>query len=284
VKAKDTVSVIIVSYNTCNLLKQTLNSIYQAEGKPNWLEILVVDNNSQDGSWQMVKKEFPKIRLMALKKNLGFAKANNLAAAKASGKYLLFLNSDTILRSRAIAKMINFSKAKPKVGIVGPKLLAEPKKVQAFGMGYKTNLKQKIKTHLAPILANFGFSRKWLTKLSLEYWDWRRPRQVAWVTGAALMIKKDFFNKLGGFDAGFFMYFEDQDLCWRATRAGYQIWVLPQAKIIHLGGQSLNLTAQRKRYYYQSEDRFYQKHFSRKDYYLMRIVSAPFRWRSLLKK
>ena len=283
-KIKDTVSVIIVSYNTCDLLKQTIKSIYRAEGQPKWLEILVVDNNSQDGSWQMVKKEFSRVRLMAMKKNLGFARANNLAAAKSNGKYLLFLNSDTILRRKAITKMVNFFQTKPKAGIVGPKLLAKPNKVQAFGMGYKTNLGQKIKTNLAPILAVFGVSRKWLTKLSLEYWNWRQPRRVDWVTGAALMIKRDFFNKLGGFDSSFFMYFEDQDLCWRTAGAGFQIWVIPGAKIIHLGGQSLKLTRQRKKYYFASEDRFYQKHFSHRDYLLMRIISAPFRWWALLRK
>ena len=235
--------------------------------------------------FDMIKKNFHRVKLIASRRNLGFARANNIAAKKARGKYLQFLNSDTLVKDDALAKMVKFSEKHPRAGILGPKLVLKSGKVQPFSAGYKLSLGQTFKIKIAAFLANIGVSPSFLAKLSLEYWDWSRPRKLDWVTGAALMIRKEIFERLTGFDTKFFMYFEDQDLCLRAKNLGYEIWILPQAKIIHLGGKSIKLDALRKKYYYQSQDLFFKKHFGFVNYWLMKIISLPYRLSAIhLKK
>lgn len=282
-KVKPILSIIILSYNTKELLRNTISSIYQSEKNLSFFEIIVFDNNSQDQSVEMVKRNFPKVKLMISKKNLGFGKGNNQAAQKAQGKYLLFLNSDTIIKNKALGEMVGFIDANSQIGILGPKLVLKSGAIQPHFIGYKLNLAQVFKNRIAKILFILGFQSLWLSRLSLEYWDWQKPKEVDWVTGAAILIKKELFKKLNGFDLNFFMYFEDQDLCLRAKKQKFEIWVLPKAKIIHLGGKSIKLDANRKKYYYQSQDYFFKKHFTGIEYLLMKVISLPYRMRVLRK-
>jgi hypothetical protein len=120
--------------------------------------------------------------------------------------------------------------------------------------------------------------------LSLEYWNWLKPREVDWVTGAALMIQKKLFEKIKGFDTKFFMYFEDQDLCLRVKSLGFGVWVLPKAKIIHLGGKSLKFDRERKKRYYQSQGYFFKKHFGSFQLSVIRIISLPLKFFELRRK
>ncbi len=276
-KAKPILSVIIANYNTRDFLKDALKFIFKSEKKHSFFEVIVIDNNSKDGSCKMVRQKFPRVKLISSRRNLGFAKANNLAAKKAAGKYLLFLNSDTLVNNGALDKMVKFLEKHLRVGVLGPKLVLKSGKIQPFPAGYKLNLVQALKIKLAAFLSGIGVSSSFLAKLSLEYWDWSRPKKVDWVTGAALMIRKEIFEQLAGFDTKFFMYFEDQDLCLRTEKIGGEVWVLPSASIVHLGGKSIKLDARRKKYYYQSQDLFFKKHFGKMNFWLMKIISLPYR-------
>ena len=282
-KANPILSIIIVSFNTKELLKQTINSIFKSEKNGNFYEIIVVDNNSSDKSIEMVKKNFKKVKIIESQKNLGFAKANNLGASHAKGKYLFFLNSDTIVKSGALLQMIEFFEKNQNIGVLGPKLVLKSGRVQPYCIGQKSSISQAFKNRLAKLLFKLGFPKKSLARLSLEYWDWSKPIQVDWVTGAALMIKRKIFKK-NRFDENIFMYFEDQDLCLRVKKNGSEIWSLPNAKIIHLGGKSLKLDKARKKYYYQSQDYFFKKHFGAFNYVVMKIISFPIRMQINLKR
>jgi GT2 family glycosyltransferase len=270
-------SIIIVSFNTEKLLEETIKSIYSSEKDNSFFEIIVVDNNSSDKSIKMVKEKFGQVKLIINSKNLGFGAANNLGAKNAKGEYLLFLNSDTIVQSEALTKMVDFFKKNKRVGILGPKLVLNSGKIQPYCIGYKSSLGQSFKNRFAKCLAKLKINKKFLTRLSLEYWDWLEPRSVDWVTGAALMIRKNLFDKVHGFDEKIFMYFEDQDLCLKANQLNQETWVLPNAEIIHLGGKSIKLDNERKKYYYQSQDYFFKKHFGKFSYLLMKIISFPVR-------
>ncbi len=142
-KAKPILSVIIANYNTRDFLKDALKFIFKSEKKHSFFEVIVIDNNSKDGSCKMVRQKFPRVKLISSRRNLGFAKANNLAAKKAAGKYLLFLNSDTLVNNGALDKMVKFLEKHLRVGVLGPKLVLKSGKIQPFPAGYKLNLVQK---------------------------------------------------------------------------------------------------------------------------------------------
>jgi len=231
-------SIIIPSYNTKKLLRDCLTSIYK-QTKEIKFEIIVVDNGSKDGSVEMVKKKFPKVKLIALSKNMGYGRANNLGAKKAKGEWLLFLNSDTKIINQAIDVILK------KTGdwglgtgsyILGCKLLNPDGSIQSSA-GYFPTLPKVITTMLfledLPIL-NSLIKPYQQSKKSF----YQKRQEVDWVTGASLMIKKDLFKKIGGFDERFFMYAEEVDLCFRAKQKGAKVFYTPKAEIIHLKGAS----------------------------------------------
>lgn len=258
------ISIIIINYNTQKLLADCLKSIYQNQPKFKF-EIIVADNASQDGSSEMVKQDFPKARLLKNKSNLGFARANNQAAKISRGEYLLFLNSDTIIVNQALEKMADFLDQNSQIGIIGPKLVSKNHRVQSHIIGYQLDLWGSLKNKLMEFLGKFFSESKGFQKIAshwnLEYWGWSKPRSVDWVTGAALMVRKKLFSQIHGFDAKFFMYFEDQDLCLKAKKRNYQIYALPKAKIIHLSGQSFKDNFERLKAYRQSQKYFIIKNF-----------------------
>ncbi|HLC38622.1 MAG TPA: glycosyltransferase family 2 protein [Patescibacteria group bacterium] len=281
-KTQPTLSIIIVSYNTQKLLFETLNSIYKFDNKQSQFEVVVIDNASRDGSAKMVAEKFPKVKLIQNSRNLGFGRANNLAAKKSTGKYLFFLNSDTLVQKSALLEIIKFFDQRPKAGVLGPKLLLGNKQIQPFAAGNVLNLKNLI---FGKFFDFWTRKLKWRTGL-----NWRdkfifnlalpkKQTRVDWVSGAAMAVRKDLFSKLRGFDCKYFMYFEDQDLCLRAKKRGFQVWYLPQTKIIHLGGMSLKTDNKRKKLYYISQAYFIKKHFGIFQYWLWKILSLPIRTR-----
>ena len=196
-------SIIIVSYNTKDLLKQCLDSIY---GKVQDIsfEIFVVDNNSQDGSPKMVKNLFPQVKLIENKENKGFASANNLAIKRSNGKYVLLLNSDTIVLPGSLSKMVQFMDETPKAGATGCKLINPDGSLQSFGRGLKRVREKGV-------------------------------REVNWVEAACLMVRQRVIDGIGLMDENFFFYSEDMDWCRRIRLAGWKIFCISQAKIIHYG-------------------------------------------------
>lgn len=250
------VSVIIVSYNTKDLTRNCLNSLYEHTKDLNF-DVYVVDNDSQDGSCEMIKEEFPQVKLMETKENLGFGKANNLAIKDSEAKYVFLLNSDTIFINNAVKVMFDFleNPNNQNVGACGGNLYdAEGK--NALSYGYLPSLKTKfIKT----------FQLKWLfpsenIKISDRGFNISNElKQVDYITGADLMMRKSVLDEVGVFDKDFFLYYEETELQFRINKAGYKVFILPDAKIHHLEGKSSSNRKNRRKAFLESEYLFYKK-------------------------
>ncbi|MDD5031952.1 MAG: glycosyltransferase family 2 protein [Patescibacteria group bacterium] len=253
-------SIIIVNFNTRELLKNCLTSIFKSCGRKNF-EIIVIDNNSGDGSLEMLEENFGRqIIIIANKENIGFGAANNLGAKTARGEYLFFLNSDTIIRNDILAPAEKIFSSSKNIGILAPQLilLSGDKQPEAYGR--------------FPNLANL-FIRKFRKIFAKE----NKILPVDWVSGAALFIRKNVFQKISGFDENFFMYFEDIDLCKRVRDINYEVAVLPSISVVHLGGKSLKDNKTRKKYYYFSQDYFYKKHYGKSKLFLLKIIRWPYK-------
>lgn len=211
-------SVIIVNFNTCELLTNCLNSIFSQ--KEVRFEVWVVDNASQDGSAQMVEKDFPQVKLIKNKENLGFAKGNNLALKQARGKYLFLLNPDTIVKEGSLSKLVDFLKKNLQAGVVGAKILNPDGSLQpSVGKFYD----------LASVfLMLFGGERAGFLRSSPQ-----KTKEIDWVSGAALALRKEVLEKAGVLDENFFMYMEEVEWCYRARLVGFKIFFYPEVEIIH---------------------------------------------------
>lgn len=262
-------SIIIVTYNSSGVLKDCLESIRNNKNNLGF-EVIIADNNSigenEHKVLATIEQEFKdlNIKLIRLSENCGFGAANNQGAKIAQGKYLLILNADTKLSSGkdAFQKLITFMEDHSEAGIASPKLLTSNGTVQEWGCGFKTSLSRVIKY-------NFGFTPK-------KLWNVSRPIEVFWVSGAALCIQKQIFEKLCGFDENFFMYFEDEDLCWRTQELGYKVYYMGNISITHLGGQSFkneNVKLYQKKYFYESMVYFYKKHYGPLRALIVRIIT-----------
>ncbi|MBW1792019.1 MAG: glycosyltransferase family 2 protein [Deltaproteobacteria bacterium] len=209
-------SIIIVNYNGKSFLNDCLVSIRSSEASHE--EIIVVDNASSDGSRDYIKKEFPYIKLIALDNNYGFALANNIGAEVAAGKYLIFLNNDTVVSPGWLETLCDTLSSDPTVGVAGSKLLllSMPERVNSAG------------TNIA--FDGRGYDIGFMDSDSDRY---NTPGPRGGVCGAAMMVRKKEFLSLGGFDPMYFMYFEDVDLCWRYWLSGYRVLYVPASLVYH---------------------------------------------------
>jgi N-acetylglucosaminyl-diphospho-decaprenol L-rhamnosyltransferase len=225
------ISIIIVSYNTCELLAGCLRSIFQAE-YPYSREVLVVDNASSDGSGEMVAAQFPAVQLLRNRKNLGFAVANNQALALAGGRCLFLLNSDAAVLPAGLLALRSAFDEHPRLGIVGPALLNQDGSLQPswgdFPSVWQEFLFETFLFRLWPV--RFPYGRRVHPLLRAAY---RRLQTVDWVTGAALMLRREVYEQIGGLSEENFMYGEDLEFCARARRAGFATAYVPAAKVYH---------------------------------------------------
>jgi GT2 family glycosyltransferase len=225
-------SVIVVSWNTVGLLRNSLTSLL-ADIKGMAAEVFVVDNASADGSAQMVASEFPSVRLIANDTNRGFAAANNQAWNLSSGTNILLLNPDTEVQPGAIRTLLTFLKEHPQAGIAAPQLLNSDGTIQRSCREFPT---------FAGMFAELIGLTKLFPKLGsykmLDF-DHTTERQVDQPEGAALLLPRKVIEAVGTLDEGYFMLFEEVDWCYRIKKAGYEIWFTPQAKIVHHYGQSI---------------------------------------------
>ena len=230
-------SVCIVSWNTQELLRQCLLSVHSCARGVDF-EVLVVDNASADGSPEMVRRDFPAVRLFANELNAGFAAGCNLAIRNSKGRHILLLNSDTIMMPRTIGAMTKFLDEHTETGVVGCKLLNPDGTVQLSYRTFPTLtwdylcriLLSKAYHHIRPLRGVLD---------TLVHADGAgSPRSVDWVSGACLMTRREVFDSIGLLDERFFMFCEEIDWCYRAKQAGWDIRYLPSARIIHYGGES----------------------------------------------
>lgn len=225
------VSIIIVNYNTKELIYNCLKSIYSQTNDISF-EIIVSDNGSIDGSIEMIKSEFPQVVLLENRDNLGFGIANNCGAKIANGKYLFLLNSDTLLLNNAVKFFYDVAESSNDFNILGTYLYKNNEIINSYGRFLtKRNCLLKVIYLYFPLFLKFRLMIKPLNFKAEE-------KYVEFITGADLFILKDIFLNLGGFDENIFMYCEDDDLCRRALKNGIRSKIITTPKIIHLEGQS----------------------------------------------
>ena len=241
--------ILIVSWNTCDLLRDCLRSFQPAE-HPEW-DVLVVDNASTDGSVAMVRSEFPTVRVIENTVNSGYARANNQGLRASRAPYALLLNSDTRASADAIQGLITFLESHPEAGAVSPRLLCADGTPQPFAFGGDPTLSYLLRRGVVRVAA----------RRYLHDWATERTQSVDWVSGACLMARRTAFEQVGLLDEDFFMYFEDNDWCLRLRRAGWKIYYHPAVAITHLGGQSLARNPQAQSSYEASLRHFYRKHY-----------------------
>jgi len=229
------VSIVIVSWNVRQLLRDCLISLRDAAGDVRY-ETIVIDNDSRDGSADMVRRDFPWVRLIEAGANLGFGRANNVAAAASEGRWVLLLNPDTVVLDRAIEKLLKFADERPQAGAVGGKTLKADLTLErscCWGSpGLWPLLCKSVGLHLM-----FKGSRL-LNSEAMDWWPRNSVREVQVITGCFLMLRRQVFQDTGGFDGAFFMYAEEVDLCWRIRKSGWKLMFCPDAQIIHLVGAS----------------------------------------------
>lgn len=223
------VSIIIVSYNVCDLLCQCISSIYNKVTNLSF-EVIVVDNASIDNSVDKIKRDFPNVKLIASKVNLGFGKANNLGVKHSSGKYLFFLNPDTLLINNAVAILYLFMEKHPNVALSGANLftpdLFPNKSYEMFLPGFWDGL---------AFICNFSIKQN-NDKFNKE----EIPKPVVLVGGADMFMRRTVFDKIGWFDERFFMYFEEPIFSHKIKRLNMELYSVPSAKIVHYEGASSN--------------------------------------------
>ena len=229
------VSICIVSWNTKDLLRKCIQSIIDKTFKLEY-EIVVVDNDSKDGSFDMVKELYPYYRIIQSGRNVGFAKANNIAAAHASGKYILYLNPDTEMLSNAIYGMHKYMEKNDDYGAVGCKILNTDGTIQytcarSFPNPYKQFCELSGINRIFPNIPAFS-------SIEMHYWDHKESRDIDCISGACMMVRKEVVDALNGFDENIFMYAEDVDLCYRIKKKGWKIYYLADEIIMHHEGAS----------------------------------------------
>ena len=232
-------SIVIVSFNTRELLEQCLTSAYQsivAGGLSHDSEVIIVDNASHDGSPQMVEEKFPKVRLIKNPKNLGFAAGNNRGIKSAKGDYCLLLNRDTTVQKDLLKLLLGEMQKNPSLGVIGCKLLNKDNTIQPSA-GFFPNLTRVFlwMTFLDDLLSRFIAIRPYHVENRNFY---NKIQEVDWVTGACFLISRKAVEKAGLLDEKIFMYGEEVEWCYRIKYAGSRVEYFPQASIYHYKGQS----------------------------------------------
>jgi len=223
-------SIVIVNWNTKDLLEQCLKSIL--EEPPNLsYDIWVVDNASSDRSVHMVESQFPQVNLIKSKDNLGFGKANNIAIQKCPGEKILLLNPDTEVLPSALEHISAFLDDHPEVGVAGACLLYPDGTLQTSCYPFPTLLKEFWRLLHLDRLKIYGVYNQF-------EWNRNTPREVEVIQGAAFLVRREVLDQVGLFDPSYFMYTEEVDLCYRIYKAGWKLFWVPRAEIIHYEGQS----------------------------------------------
>lgn len=224
------VSVITVSFNTAALLRRAVTALLASSGAS--LQVFIVDNASSDGSADLIAREFPSIDLTRNTSNRGFAAASNQAIARARGRYVLLLNPDTAVPPEAIAGLVAFMDAHPRVGICGPRLLLADGSLQSCGRMFPTiSSVLRESRSIAWVLRRFGGSAQAQPSPS-------GPRACDWVDGACLMIRRETLTDIGLMDERFFLFAEEMDWCHSARNRGWQVYAVPGISVTHLRGES----------------------------------------------
>lgn len=253
-------SIIIVNFNVKAFLQNCLLSVRKSlEDIPS--EIIVVDNASDDGSVEIIKKNFPDVKLIELSENLGFSKANNIGLKIAKGEYICLLNPDTIVEEDTFNTMIRFMESHPEAGMAGCKILNPDGTFQLA-------CRRSFPTPWVAFTKIFGLSAlfpksKLFARYNITYLDENQTYEVDAISGSFMFLRREVYEKVGGLDESFFMYGEDLDWCFRIKEAGFKIYYVHSTKIIHFKGESTKRSnIDEVKHFYNAMRLFVRKHFS----------------------
>jgi len=268
------VTIVIVSYNVANFLNDCLYSI-KKETRCSY-EVIVVDNYSEDNTVEIVQNQHPDIKLIKNQSNEGFAKANNRGFKIAKGRYILMLNPDTVILDKAIDKLVRLMDTHPKAGACGPKNLNPDLSLQ-HNCHHFPSLIMAFFECLQ--LRRFFPEKRLFGREHMTYWTYDKVRDVDWITGCSLMIRKTALDGVGFLDENYFIYSEECDFCYRLKKNKWKVLFFPGASITHYYGQSSSAQNQHKakaktvtRYYFESRYYFFKKNFGRGREFLLRLM------------
>lgn len=229
------ISVVIVNWNLSELLHGCLDSL-RSFGDGVVVECIVVDNGSSDGSVAMLERDFPEVTLIRNTGNSGFSRASNQGMKAASGRYMFLLNNDCLLEEGALQRMVSYMDSHPEAGACGPRVVNSDGTLQVHSKGYyPTILRIMVKMFMPERIKN-----TWgLSSGIYEYNDKKEIQEYDWLSGCALMVRRQVVDEVGYLDADVFMYCEDIDWCYRIGKSGWKVMYLPMAQVLHFGGQSM---------------------------------------------
>jgi len=252
-------SICIVSWNVAGLLEKCMDSIYRNPPAASF-EVIITDNDSKDGSADLIKTKYPQASVIENKTNVGFSAGNNKAIKAGTGEYVLILNPDTEVLPGSLNKLIEFLDKNPDAAIVAPKLLNPDGSLQRSCMGFPTLGAMAMRQlFIEQLWRGNPYSKKYL----MTDFNYERVSEVDQPMGACLMVRRDVLDRVGTFDEHSFMFFDEVDLCFRIKKAGLKIFFTPEAQVIHHGGSSikkwgvLNLG----RHWSRSRNYYFKKHY-----------------------
>lgn len=260
---KVNLSISIASWNTRELTKQCIESIYR-ETKKHSFEIIVIENASTDGSAEMIEKNFPEVILIENKENMGFGGAHNQAFRVSKGKYNLILNSDTIILDRAIDKMVNFLDENQDVAVVTCLLLNKDKTIQPFIDSFPTISNQFL--YRIPCFGGY-------LKGEVNF-DYSKKQEVENFTGACYVVRKKVIDEVGAFDEEISAYMEDTTWFYKMKKRGFKLFFYPEARIIHYGGTSTKNWEEKHARFYTNMLQFFKKNYGWPYLFLVRSFVA----------
>ena len=264
------ISIVIVSYNVCQLLDECLQSVERAlagiEG-----DIFVVDNNSTDGTVETLTPKHPAVHFISNKENVGFARANNQAIRQSQSEYVLLLNPDTVVYEPTIRECIAFLDNHPEAGGAGVRMLTRE------GTPAPES-RRAIPTPWVSFLKMLGFTRRYY----MSHLPWDEPCQIEVISGAYCMLRRKALDQVGLLDEDFFMYGEDIDLSYRLLKGGWQNWYLPQDIIHYKGGSTQKTSYRYVHVFYQAMLIFFRKHYGHLSFVLTLPIKAAIYFRALL--
>ena len=254
-------TVIIVSWNVRDLLRRCLASLSTSPlpaGPRLEIEIIVVDNASTDGSADMVRAEFPQVRLIANDENRGFTAANNQGLAASRGRYLLLLNPDTEIVGDALTTMVGYMETHPEIGALGPRLRYPDGRLQSSRRRFPTFATALVES---TVVQQWWPDNRLLRRYYMADTSDDAVQTVDWLVGACLLVRRQAYEQVGGLDEGFFMYSEELDWCKRLKDAGWEVVYLPTATVIHHEGKSSEQVVPARHIYFQSSKvRYFRLH------------------------
>ena len=259
------ISVVVVTYNSADTIGACLESIERGGARA---EIVVVDNASSDGSAGLVAQEFPAVRLVANPINEGFARGCNRGWRATTAPFVLLLNPDTELRPGATRALLEFARAHLRAALVGPRILNADGSLQHSCFRFP-NLRMVVTGFFGLVPLDSPANGRYRPE------EYERPHPVEHLLGACLLVRREAAEQVGLLDDGFYMYFEETDLCYRLRRAGWESWYTPDATVIHHGAHSTSREPERmSAAFYRSQARFYQKHYRLPAYLALKALSV----------